>query len=170
MIRVTEEAYDSEVAAALVAELLADLNERYASIEADMTEDELAAGDAEYLAEVTAEMVAAPHGTFVVAWLGADAVGCGAVKPFAPDRRVGEIKRMYTAPRARRQGISRAILRRLEAAARDLGYRRLQLETGTAQPEALALYETEGWHRITPYGRFRDSPDSVCFAKDLAQG
>ena len=77
---------------------------------------------------------------------------------------------MYTAPTARRRGISRALLGRLEEIASDLGYRRLQLETGTGQPEAMALYESAGWHRITPYGHYKDSPDSVCFAKELDPG
>jgi len=167
VITVTEEPYDGAVAVELVAALLADLNERYAYFEADMTDDELAVADAEYLAEVTAAMVSPPQGCFVVAWLDGTAVGCGALKPLRLGERVGEIKRMYTMPSARRQGVSRALLVYLEDAAGRLGYRRLQLETGTAQPEALALYAAHGWHRITPYGRYRDSGESVCFAKDF---
>ena len=112
-------------------------------------------------------MVSPPQGCFVVAWLDDVAVGCGALKPLRAGERVGEIKRMHTLPSARRQGVSRALLAHLEDAARRLDYRRLQLETGTAQPEALALYEAHGWHRITPYGRYKDSGESVCFAKDL---
>ncbi len=50
----------------------------------------------------------------------------------------------------------------------ELGYGRLQLETGTPQPEAVALYESAGWHRIEPYGSSQDEPTSRCFAKDLA--
>jgi GNAT superfamily N-acetyltransferase len=80
---------------------------------------------------------------------------------------LAEIKRMYTAPTARRQGVSRSLLVRLEATAAELGYRRIQLETGLAQPEAMALYESHGWRRITPYGHYQHSPQSVCFAKDL---
>jgi GNAT superfamily N-acetyltransferase len=75
---------------------------------------------------------------------------------------------MYTATSARRRGVSRAVLTRLEEIAAELGYRRIQLETGTAQPEAMALYASHGWRRIEPYGRYSDSPSSVCFAKDLA--
>ena len=32
----------------------------------------------------------------------------------------------------------------------------------------MALYESHGWHRITPYGHYKDSPQSVCFAKAIA--
>jgi GNAT superfamily N-acetyltransferase len=74
---------------------------------------------------------------------------------------------MYTAAHARRRGISRLLLTRLEEIAAELGYGRIQLETGTAQPEAVALYESAGWHRIAPYGHYKGSPESVCFAKGL---
>jgi GNAT superfamily N-acetyltransferase len=77
------------------------------------------------------------------------------------------VKRMYTVPTARRRGVSRLILERLEGIATELGYARLQLETGTEQPEALALYDSAGWVRITPYGRYKEDPTSVCYAKDL---
>ncbi|HKX71843.1 MAG TPA: GNAT family N-acetyltransferase, partial [Acidimicrobiales bacterium] len=79
----------------------------------------------------------------------------------------GEIKRMYTAPAARRRGVSRALLARLETEAVRLGYRRLQLETGDRQPEAIALYESAGYGHIPTYGQYAGDELSVCFAKDL---
>lgn len=167
MIRLTEEPYDSAVAVTLVAELLAEINERYAHEIADMTPDELAADDAEYLAEITPELVARPRGVFLVAWIDGEPAGCGALKPVADQATTAEVKRMYTALTARRRGVSRAVLERLEAVADELGYEHLQLETGTEQPEAVALYESHGWHRIPPYGRYKDSPSSVCFGKGL---
>lgn len=167
MIELTEERYDSAAAAALVAELLAEINERYAHEIEAMTPEELAAEDAEYLAEVTPDMVSRPRGVFLVAWIDGEPAGCGALKPVPDLATTGEVKRMYTAPAARRRGVSRAILERLEEVAAELGYEHLQLETGTEQPEALALYVSHGWHRITPYGRYKDSPSSVCFGKDL---
>jgi GNAT superfamily N-acetyltransferase len=162
LITVTVEPYDGAVATALVQALLVDLNERYADV--DDAEDP---DDDDYLAEVTPAMVRPPLGTFLVAWLDGTPAGCGALKPLDSDPTVGEIKRMYTAPSARRQGVSRRLLEHLERAAAELGYRRIQLETGLAQPEAMALYESHGWHRITPYGHYKHSPQSVCFAKDL---
>ena len=53
---------------------------------------------------------------------------------------------------------------RLQARARALGDRRIILETGTAQPEAVALYTEEGTRRIPGFGIHRDSPMSRCFA------
>ena len=165
MITITEEPYDGPVAAALVQALLLDLNERYADEVEDGNAD--APDDDGYLAEVTPELVRPPKGAFLVAWLDGDPAGCGAVKPLDSDATKGEIKRMYTAPTARRRGVSRSLLVALEARAAALGYGYLQLETGLAQPEAIALYESHGWHRITPYGHYKHSPQSVCFAKVL---
>lgn len=162
MIHLSHEAYDSEVAAMLVAALNAEINERYAT-DGDTADPD----DANYLAEVTPVLVTPPLGTFLVARMADRAVGCGALKPFDGSATVAEVKRMYTVPDARRLGVSRAILARLEHIAESLGYLRAQLETGTAQPEAIALYESTGWRRIEPYGFYKDSPQSVCFAKDL---
>jgi len=162
VIELVEAHYDSDVAVALVAALNVEVNERYAG-SADLEDPD----DVAYLAEVTAELVTRPFGAFLVALIDGRAVGCGAVKPLDGSRGIGEIKRMYTVPDARRLGVGRALLSRLEDIACELGYVRLQLETGMMQPEAIAMYEARGWERITPYGRFKHSPDSVCFAKDV---
>lgn len=100
------------------------------------------------------------------------ALGCAAVQPLshtlpgaAPD--VGEVKRLYVVPGARGRGLSRVLMDAVEDTARGLGYRRLQLETGLAQPEALALYRDLGYLEIAPYGHYKNSPDSACFRKEL---
>jgi GNAT superfamily N-acetyltransferase len=165
VIQLTEEPYDGEVAAAFVEALLADLNDRYAA-EDGFTPEEAATEDELYRAEIQPEAVRRPTGTFVVAWRAGQPVGCGALRPTGSPG-VAEIKRMYVAPEARRQGVSRLVLSHLEATAAELGYARIILETGTAQPEALALYESSGWERIEPYGHWKDAPSSVCFGKDV---
>jgi GNAT superfamily N-acetyltransferase len=65
-----------------------------------------------------------------------------------------EIKRMWTNADYRRQGYAMAVLAELESIARGLGYQRLLLETGPAQPEALALYRRLGYRETGPYGRY----------------
>jgi GNAT superfamily N-acetyltransferase len=59
------------------------------------------------------------------------------------------------------------LVARLESEAAALGYGRLQLETGLRQPEAIALYESAGYHRIPSYGQYEGDELSVCFAKDI---
>lgn len=72
------------------------------------------------------------------------AIGCGALVLHA---EFGEIKRMYVRPGQRGQGLARRTLALLEAQAGALGCRRLMLETGPRQPEALALYARCGYQR-----------------------
>ena len=79
-----------------------------------------------------------------------------------------ELKRMYTVPSARGRGLARAVLRFLEQEARRAGRLRLVLETGTEQPEALALYASEGYLPTEKFGVYRESPLSVCLAKTVA--
>ncbi len=64
---------------------------------------------------------------------------------------VAEIKRMYVAPAARRQGLGRQLLEALEDKARELGYARIRLDTGNRQPHAQAMYERAGYHPIENY-------------------
>jgi GNAT superfamily N-acetyltransferase len=79
-----------------------------------------------------------------------------------------EIKRMYTVPAARGRGLARRMLRFLEQEARRAGRLRMVLETGTEQPEALALYAAEGYLPTRKFGIYRDDAQSVCLAKPLA--
>ncbi len=100
-----------------------------------------------------ADEMAAPSGLFVVARLDGDPVGCGGLK--GTDKTTGEIKRVWTAPSARGVGVARRVLRTLEAAAREMGFKTLRLDTNRALTEAHALYRKEGFREIA---RFNDNP------------
>ena len=71
---------------------------------------------------------------------------------------------MWTHPAHRRRGHAMTVLAALEAAAGDAGYHTVRLETGPAQPEALALYERVGYRRIPTFGRYRDA---IAFERPL---
>jgi putative acetyltransferase len=89
------------------------------------------------------------------------AVGCGALRELEPG--AGEVKRMYVVPPRRRSGVAGAVLAALEAEAARRGWTRLRLETGTAQPDAIAFYERHGYRRIANYGHYATSSLSVCY-------
>ncbi|KQV09851.1 MULTISPECIES: GNAT family N-acetyltransferase [unclassified Kitasatospora] len=113
-----------------------------------------------------------PAGLFVVGYLDEVPVACGGwrVKQAGPDDvRDGdaELKRMYVSASARGRGLARTVLRHLEQAAAEAGLTRMILETGTEQPEAIALYGSEGYLPITKFGFYRDSPESLCFGKQI---
>jgi GNAT superfamily N-acetyltransferase len=92
-------------------------------------------------------------------------VGCGAIKKF--DNETLEVKRMYVIPKFRGRGIAGKILKSLEQWALEIGYRKLILETGLKQPEAIALYEKSGFSSIENYGPYVGIANSRCFEKQL---
>jgi GNAT superfamily N-acetyltransferase len=147
---VTVESPLSADAAALVEELDRDLLERYPR---------------HNIHGVDLEKLEGGQGIFVVARLDGLLVGCGAVRVLEPG--VGEVKRMYVRPAARRRGVAQAVLATLEATAREMGLRTLRLETGTRQPEAKALYEKQGYQRIPCFGEYVSDSFSVCYEKEL---
>ena len=90
-----------------------------------------------------------PGGVFLLAEDRGVAVACGGLRTLAPG--LGEVKRMYVVPGARRRGIARTILAELERIARELGLERVRLDTNAVQPEAVALYHATGYHEIADY-------------------
>ncbi len=102
---------------------------------------------------------------FLIARDDGRAVGSGAIRLI--DGSTAEVKRMYVEPDQRGKGIGRAVLARLEAEARQLGAKRLVLETGVRSPEALALYRGTGFRQIDCWGEYATSPTSVCMEKIL---
>ena len=103
---------------------------------------------------------------FFVAYLDREPIGCGAYRPM--NETTVEIKRMYVRRTLRKQGVGRTMLRHLEQAARAAGYTTARLETGTAQTEALALYESDGYRRIPCWPPYDALPVSICLEKPLA--
>ncbi|MFI5696733.1 GNAT family N-acetyltransferase [Kribbella sp. NPDC051586] len=97
-------------------------------------------------------------------------VGCGAVQVFGPDTAHpgdAEIKRVYVTPAARGRGYARRLLAGLEEAARSAGHPVLRLTTAERQPEAIALYESSGYVRTAPWGKYVNEPLTRCYRKAL---
>jgi DNA-binding MarR family transcriptional regulator/predicted GNAT family N-acyltransferase len=94
-----------------------------------------------------------PSGSFLVARLDGEPVGCGGLKTL--DRETGEIKRVWTAASARGIGVAGRIMQRLEELAKERGFTRLRLDTNRSLTEAQALYRKLGYHEI---GRYNDNP------------
>ena len=111
---------------------------------------------------------ARPNGAFFVLRVGADEVACGGI--CRSDATTAEIKAVYVMPAQRGHGYSHVVLQALEARAVALGYRAARLETGDAQPEAIALYESRGYSRIECFGEYAGLPRSVCFERQFPAG
>ncbi|MGW3730279.1 GNAT family N-acetyltransferase [Streptomyces sp. NPDC000851] len=79
-----------------------------------------------------------------------------------------ELKRMYVIRELRGRGLARRMLTALEDDARAAGRIRMVLETGTEQPEAIALYTSSDYEPCTKFGYYRFHENSRCYAKPLA--
>ena len=101
----------------------------------------------------------------VIAYDNKEPAGCGAIKEFNPE--TVEVKRMFTLPEMRGKGIASRILNELENWASELRYDKCILETGKRQPEAISLYQRNGYKLIPNYGQYAGVENSVCFEKQI---
>ncbi len=95
-------------------------------------------------------------------------LGVGALKQLDP--RHAELKSMHTAAEARGRGIGAAMLSHLLAVARDRGYLRVSLETGTmaAFAPARSLYARAGFEPCGPFADYEPSPSNTFMTLLLA--
>lgn len=143
--------YLDPVAQQLVSELDSELKNRYG-------------GDDHGPTPAHPSEFSTPSGTFLIMQDDGGPIGCAGIRTHGAD---AELKRMYVRPERRRHGFARQLMVALEEYARGRYFSRIILETGTAQPEAMALYERVGYVPIPPFGDYRDYPESRCYAKWL---
>jgi GNAT superfamily N-acetyltransferase len=90
-----------------------------------------------------------PDGRLYLAKRGDEAVGCIALRRFDAD--TGEIKRLYLVREHRGAKFGVALAAKVIEAAREVGYRRLVLDTLEPMHAARRLYAKLGFRQITPY-------------------
>ena len=106
--------------------------------------------------------------TFWTVWDEGVLLGCGALKELSPTH--GEIKSMRTPTAARGKGAGRAVLAHIILVAKQRGYARLSLETGThpAFNTAHNLYRSKGFVEAGPFGGYDLNPHSVFMTLEFA--
>jgi ribosomal protein S18 acetylase RimI-like enzyme len=92
---------------------------------------------------------ASPRGRLLIARQGADIVGCVGLRPLDAERC--EMKRLYLRPACRGHGAGRQLAESIIGAARQIGYRRMVLDTLAQMPAARALYASLGFREIPAY-------------------
>jgi putative acetyltransferase len=113
------------------------------------------------------ESLRQPDITFWTLWDAGLLVGCGALKALDPQH--AEIKSMRTASSHRRQGVAKQLLQHLLAEAKQRGYTRVSLETGSMDffLPARALYASFGFEPCPPFADYTADPNSVFMTKEL---
>ena len=102
----------------------------------------------------------------IIAYENDKPVSCGAIREYSPT--IMEVKRMYTLPEHRGKGFATKILDELEKWAAELTYQKCILETGKRQPDAIWLYQKNGYKPIPNYGKYVAMENSICFEKEIS--
>lgn len=105
--------------------------------------------------------------TFWSARVAGELAGCGAIKEL--DDKSGELKSMRTSSKYLRKGVAKALLINIIETAKNRGYSKLNLETGSMNAflPARRLYEEFGFTYCSPFSDYKEDPNSVFMVKSL---
>lgn len=93
---------------------------------------------------------APPSGRLLLAKFQGELAGCVALHKLEDD--ICEMKRLYLRPKFRGKGLGGVLVQTIFAAARQIGYRRMRLDTvGPVMKDAVAMYRKLGFREIEPY-------------------
>jgi putative acetyltransferase len=108
-----------------------------------------------------------PEITFWSAWNETELLGCGALKELDPEH--GEIKSMRTSPLHRKKGVASELLNHILKESKRRNYKRVSLETGTAEAFAPAhrLYAKFGFKHCGPFANYVEDPNSLFMTKEI---
>lgn len=92
---------------------------------------------------------APPRGRLLLARRGDAVAGCVALRPL--DDGPGEVKRLFVRPAFRGTGLGNRLAAEIVAAARQIGYPRLMLDTLDWMRAARAVYAAQGFREVSAY-------------------
>ena len=90
-----------------------------------------------------------PNGRLLLGFHGSDPVGCVALRRISEE--ICEMKRLFVRPQCRGLGLGKALATKVIGDAREIGYRKMRLDTVPAMRTAITLYLSLGFREIEPY-------------------
>ena len=101
----------------------------------------------------------------IVVYRGNNPIGGGSIRPY--DENTVELKRVFVIPDEQGKGIGTELVSKLIEWAKELGYKKMILETGELLAESCHVYLKLGFKQIPNYGAYVDMPESLCMGKEL---
>jgi putative acetyltransferase len=101
----------------------------------------------------------------VIAYDDTNPVGCGCFKKYSDI--TAEIKRMFVKKDYRGKGVAKLILDNLENWAKDKNFKKVILETGKKQVEAIKFYTKLSYKPIDNFGQYIGNDNSLCMLKEI---
>lgn len=101
----------------------------------------------------------------ILAYQKDEVIGCASFRHF--ENEIAEVKRVFVKKEFRENGISKELMKQIEALAKQKGYTKLVLESGEILVEAMNLYTNLGYRKIPNYGEYKNRKDSICMEKVL---
>jgi len=105
-----------------------------------------------------------PGGGLILVYMNEKPVACAGVRHF--DEEAAELKRMYVRSEYRGLRIGVELLNRSLSLAKDLGYKKIRLDTLENMFRAQELYKSNGFYTISAY-RFNPIPGTIYMEKVL---
>jgi len=103
---------------------------------------------------------AMPEGRLLLAYSDESLAGCIALRKL--EDGISEMKRLYVRDEFRGQKIGVELIEQLIASAREIGYKKMRLDTYPAKmSKAVSLYESHGFQQIGPY--YENPHDGILF-------
>ena|SRR6266536_219876 len=90
-----------------------------------------------------------PKGRLLLGYVDDQPMGIACLKALTDS--IGEVKRTYVRPEARNRGLGRALLNQLLEEARQIGYKRIRLDSARFMTAAHKLYRSTGFREIEAY-------------------
>ncbi len=97
-------------------------------------------------------------GTILLSYIDNTPVGVVALRKI--DDTICEMKRLYVKSKARGKGIGKYLSLALMERAKELGYKKMRLDTLSSMTSAVSLYKSLGFYEIPPY-RYNPLPSAL---------